>query len=143
MKRTLIIMLVLIPIIFLVSCGSKPTENVDVDTTLEEAKDIVKKIYADEIIIIKPDNNFSPSDLESYLTENGYYEETIKKSVEYGNKIYAISNHIFMNIENNSKEEIKKNLLDDNWVKENKISDEAYTEDEFNDGLYVYEQIYR
>lgn len=108
-------------------------------TEEKEIKSLVNDIYMDKIVIYEPDNNFTPDDLEEYLKNKGYSEENIKTAVNYGKNIYYVAYHYHKYINDKSIDEIKKNLLDEKWLKENNVSQSAFTEEEIDDGEKLYE----
>lgn len=108
-------------------------------TEEKEIKSLVNDIYMDKIVIYEPDNNFTPDDLEEYLKNKGYSEENIKTAVNYGKNIYYVAYHYHKYINDKSIDEIKKNLLDEKWIKENNVSQSAFTEEEIDDGEKLYE----
>lgn len=105
----------------------------------QEIKSVVNDIYMDKIIIAEPDNDFTPSELEDYLKNKGYSEENIKTALNYGKNIYYVAYHYHKYINDKSIDEIKKNLLDEKWLKENNVSQSAFTEEEIDDGEKLYE----
>lgn len=111
----------------------------------EEAKKLVMDIFMDKIIISKsdndyiPDNNFTPDELSDYLENKGYAEETVKKATDFGWNSDFVAYHFYEYINDKSIEEIKKNLLDEKWLKDNNISNHAYTEEEVEYGEKLYE----
>lgn len=108
-------------------------------TEEKEIKSLVNDIYMDKIVIYEPDNNFTTDDLEEYLKNKGYSEENIKTAVNYGKNIYYVAYHYHKYINDKSIDEIKKNLLDEKWLKENNVSQSAFTEEEIDDGEKLYE----
>lgn len=141
-KKKLISSIIAIVLVFtLVGCSSgKPKENVvSEDPELQEAKGVVLDAFMDKIIISEPDNNFITSELEDYLRDKGYSEENIKKAIDYGNSVNYVGYHISKNIDDKSIEEIKKNLLDEKWLKDNNISSTTFTEEEIENGEKLYE----
>lgn len=125
----------------LIGCsGGKPKENtVSEDPELQEIKNAVFDAYMDKIIISEPDNDFNTSELEDYLKEKGYSEENIKKAMDYGKNFYYVAYHIHKYIDDKSIDEIKKNLLDEKWLKDNNISSTTFTEEEIENGEKLYE----
>lgn len=140
-KKLISSIIAVILILTLVGCsGDNPKEAaIEEDPELQEAKGVVLDVYMDKIIISKPDNNFVTSDLEDYLRDKGYSEENIKKAIDYGNNVYYVGYHISKNIDEKSIEEIKKNLLDEKWIKDNNIAPQAFTEEEIENGEKLYE----
>lgn len=141
-KKKLISSIIAIILIFtLVGCsGDKPKEAaIEEDPELQEVKSVVLDAYMDKIIISEPDNDFKPSELEDYLKDKGYSEENIKEAVSYGNRINEIGYQISKNIDDKTMDEIKKDLLDVKWIKDNNISYNAFTEEEIEDGEKLYE----
>lgn len=110
-----------------------------VEEQKQEIKSVVNDIYMDKIIIAEPDNDFTPSELEDYLKNKGYSEENIKTALNYGKNIYYVAYHYHKYINDKSIDEIKKNLLDEKWLKENNVSQSAFTEEEIDDGEKLYE----
>lgn len=108
-------------------------------TEEKEIKSLVNDIYMDKIVIYEPDNNFTPDDLEEYLKNKGYSEENVKTAVNYGNNIYYVAYHIHKYIAEKSIDEIKKDLLDEKWLKDNNVSQNAFTEEEIENGEKLYE----
>lgn len=117
----------------------KPEETPITEEKEQEIKSLVNDIYMDKVVICEPDNNFTPDDLEEYLKNKGYSEENVKTAVNYGNNIYYVSYHFSKYINDKSIDEIKKNLLDEKWLKENNISQHAFTEEEIENGEKLYE----
>lgn len=140
-KKLISSIIAVILILTLVGCSSDKPKEADVkeDPELQEAKGVVLDVYMDKIIISEPDNNFVTSDLEDYLRDKGYSEENIKKAIDYGNNVYYVGYHISKNIDEKSIEEIKKNLLDEKWIKDNNIAPQAFTEEEIENGEKLYE----
>lgn len=140
-KKLISSIIAVILILTLVGCsGDKPKEaDVKEDPELQEAKGVVLDVYMDKIIISEPDNDFKPSELANYLKDKGYGEENIKEAVSYGNVINDVAYQISKYIDNTSIDEIKKNLLDKKWLKDNNLSTAAYTEEEIEDGEKLYE----
>lgn len=111
----------------------------------QEAKNLVMDIFIDKIIISKsdndfmPDNNFTPDELSDYLENKGYSEEAIKKATDFGWNSFYVAYYFHEYINDKSIEEIKKNLLDEKWLKDNEISSHAFTEEEIEYGKKLYE----
>ena len=140
-KKLISSIIAVILILALVGCsGDKPKEAaIEEDPKLQEAKGVVLDAFMDKIIISEPDNNFITSELEDYLRDKGYSEENIKKAIDYGNNVNYVGYHISKNIDDKSIEEIKKNLLDEKWLKDNNISSTTFTEEEIENGEKLYE----
>lgn len=140
-KKLISSIIAVILILTLVGCSSDKPKEADVkeDPELQEAKGVVLDVYMDKIIISEPDNDFKPSELANYLRDKGYSEENIKKAIDYGNNVNYVGYHISKNIDDKSIEEIKKNLLDEKWLKDNNISSTTFTEEEIENGEKLYE----
>lgn len=120
--------------------GEKQEEEsiIEVIEKEQEVKKIVLDAYLDKIVISDSDG-FVTSELEEYLRNKGYNEKTIKKAVNYGINVLAVSYEIKNYINDKSFDEIRKNLLDKKWVNDNKISSYAFTEEEIENGKKLYE----
>lgn len=128
------------------NCEAKITEEQKREIEEEqEAKKLVMDIFIDKIIISKsdndsaPDNNFTPDELSNYLENKGYSEEANKKATDFGWNSFYVAYYFHEYINDKSIEEIKKNLLDEKWLKDNNISKHVYTEEEVEYGEKLYE----